>query len=149
MMQEPNIPDELRPLRLVAGYSIRRDGVVFRADGTSVTSVPLFRARRYARKDIEHDPLRESRSGVMHGRGDGESLVFDADGQRLVQWVRLPSKAERVSKLRGDGLSTFCGGSMEASGDTDACWYWLDDRDGVHLLFHGPSWAQHIWLRNY
>ena len=149
MNQTPETPNDLKPLGLIAGYDIRRDGVVFRADRTSVLSVPLFRARRYAKQAIEHDPLRKSRNGVLHGRGGGEPLVFDVEGKRMVIYLSLPSKAERKSKQRGDSWSTIRGANLEASGDTDAGWYWLTARDGAQLLLHGPSWAQHLWLRGY
>ncbi len=109
MTQEPNIPDERRPLRLVAGYSIRRDGVVFRdADGEMTKAFSLKQAREYATADLSFDPNRNKRQ--PWGPVRAEELVCEdviveistRDGRTerrvrstaVTRWVRLPAPEE-------------------------------------------------------
>jgi len=109
MMQEPNIPDELRPLRLVAGYSIRRDGVVFRdSDGEMTKAFSLKQAREYATADLSFDPNRTKRQPfgpvpaeelvcedwiveIPTGHGRTERRVRSTV---VTRWVRLPAPEE-------------------------------------------------------
>jgi hypothetical protein len=164
MKPEPNIPDDLRPLRLVPGYLISADGRVFRAkDCKAVKSLTLKEARREATAAIEFDAKRVNREPTDQKARERlaalkrillevgfvpqelESLVYDdCDGNRMVQWLRLPSKAEREPHYRSEAFivshAAFSGGPMFAAGNTEVGWYLLE-QDGALILFHGPSRA--------
>lgn len=132
------------PLKWADGYFLSRDGVVSRADGRALKDVPLAQARRYARQDIQHDPLREAASGVTHGRGGSEELVFMEDGACFVRLVRMMSEWERAQLSSEGASSAFVGFPMRAEGDTERGWYWLRADDGAWWLFHAPSYARHL-----
>jgi hypothetical protein len=64
----------------------------------------------------------------------------------MVQWVRLPNRAELEPLFKSDSLAVsnaWAGGaSMPAVGDTEAGWYRLEP-DGAVVVFHGASLAAH------
>jgi hypothetical protein len=76
-----------------------------------------------------------------YGPENGPPEVREA---KMVQWVRLPSKARRRPFSERPGCTVFhaepTGGSMPAVGDTSKGWYQLEP-DGALVLFHGPSLA--------
>ncbi len=132
------------PLKWADGYFLSHDGVVTRADGSALKAVPLVQARRYARQDIQHDPLREAASGVTHGRGGVDELVFVAEGVQRVHFVHLWPNAAREAMERGETVSGITGFTMPAVGDTEGGWYWMRANDGARCLFHGRSYARHL-----
>ncbi len=133
------------PLKWADGYFISHDGVVSRADGSTLKSVPLVQARRYARQSMQHDPLREAASGVTHGRGGMDELVFVEDGGQRVQFVQMWSNAAREAMERGETVSGITGFTMPAVGDTAGGWYWMRGNDGARCVFHAPSYAGHLF----
>lgn len=158
MKQEPNIPHGCRPLRLAKGYLISADGRVFRAkDGKAVRPLSLKEATRAAEAAIEFDRNRLSRQPL--GPVAPESLVYLGEGEvwrhdgtreihevQMVQWVRLPNRAE-LEPLFTDDSHTVShawagGGPMPAVGNTEAGWYRLEP-DGAVVVFHGASLAAH------
>ena len=136
------------PLKWADGYFISHDGVVSRADGRALKDVSLAQARQYARQDIQHDPLREAASGVTHGRGGWEELVFMEDGACFVRLVRMMSEAERTQVSSEGTSSAWVGLPMRAAGDTERGWYWMRADDGAWWLFHAPSYARHLLAAN-
>lgn len=145
MSEDNDIPNDLRPLRLVRGYLISADGRVFRSnDGKAVTALGLRDARGHAREAIDFDHYRMSRQPF--GALPPEQLVYMDREVQMVQWVRLPSKREREPRACGAHFTMssayFGGGPMLAAGDTLRLWYQLED-DGAKVLFHGPSLAAH------
>ena len=139
--------NERRPLGLIDGYSISRDGTVFRdSDGFVTASLSLKQARMHAKQAIEFDPHRIAATGQTMGRGGTEDLVFtDASGIR-VQWVRLPTKAERPTEELVP-VTYVGGGDSLGHGDPQTGWCWVRDAAGSMFLFHGPSRAEMIWSR--
>ena len=91
--------DERKPLLLIPGYSITRDGRVFAANsGREIASMSLSNAKRAARADPEFDPTLCKRRGMPTA-----TLVFgevvevlggNAYREKHVRWVRLPTPAE-------------------------------------------------------
>lgn len=136
-------------LKWATRYFLSHDGVVTRANGSKIGDCTLAQARDYARKDIRFDPLKEAKSGVPHGRGGEDSLVFLEHGEKRVELVRLMSPAERAALLGhapgGGTVTSQCGHDFPAEGDTESGWYYLRADDGAHWLFHGCSYARHLF----
>lgn len=141
-------PDRV-PLKWAARFFLSRDGIVTRADGRAVSALTLAQAQDYARRDIRFDPLREAKSRVPQGRHGDESLVFLSDGAKQVQLVRLMSPDERTLlhgyEPAGGMVASLCGHDVPAVGDTNFGWYFLRADDGAHWLFHGRSYASHLF----
>lgn len=146
--RHPDNPADRLPLKWASKHFISHDGIVSRADGSPLKDIPLAQARRYARQDIQHDPLRQAPSGVTHGRGGTEELAFVEDGRQMVRLVRLMSGDERA-RLSSEGASSaWVGCPMPAVGDIGRGWYWLRADDGARVLFHGSSYARHLSTAN-
>lgn len=158
MKPEPNIPDDLRPLRLVPGYLISADGRVFRAkDRKAVRPLSLKEATRAAEGSIDFDRNRLSRQPLgpvpperlvttdivedVFIRPDGTTIQRTREIE-VTQWVRLPSKREMEPLARGEAVAAFTSGPVPARGDTEAGWYRLEP-DGAVVVFHGASLAAH------
>jgi hypothetical protein len=135
--------DGRMPLAWASGYFLSHDGVVSRADGRALAAVTLAQARRYARQDIRHDPLRTAKSGVMQGRGGAEGLTGEEDGVQTVQFVRLKSGAELTQAENAGSVAFLPGFTMPAVGNVDQGWYWMRADDGAWCLLHGASYARH------
>jgi hypothetical protein len=142
------VPNRLQ-LKWATRFFLSRDGVVTRADGSVVRDCTLTKALDYARGDIRFDPLREAKSGVPHGRGGSDALVFVDDGEQRVEVVRLMAPDERSAldghPPAGGVVTSLCGHDLPAVGDTDRGWYYLRADDGAHWLFHGCSYARRLF----
>ena len=135
--------NERRPLGLIDGYSITRDGRVFNASTErEITALSYSAAKRYARADISHDPRRCERVGVP-----SEPLVYEdtvelrggnSFKERHVRWVRIPTKAEQnrhlsfaigqngkpaVRRLHSDGRSEWLDLDDEKAEGLQLCSY--------------------------
>jgi|Wag4MinimDraft_6_1082665.scaffolds.fasta_scaffold53724_2 hypothetical protein len=148
MNSEPTESAQRIPLPWASGRFISRDGVVSRADGTALKDIPLFQARQYARKSIDHDPPRKSVSGVPHGRGGFEALVALEDGTQVVRTLRLLAHHERAQLANEGAVSMFMPEPIRAEGNVESGWYWMRADDGAFWLFHGPSYAMHLLTAN-
>jgi hypothetical protein len=133
------------PLQWAAGYFISHDGVVTRADGRPLKDIPLAEARQRARRDISHDPVRMSASGVTHGRGGTESLVFVEDGTRMAAFVVLKPKDAREAMESDGAVATWLAGHAHpAVGDIERGWYFVRGDDEGWRVFHGRSYAARV-----
>ena len=133
----PGAPRRMQ-LKWAERWFISSDGTVSRADGTPAKAISLAQALRYARKDIQHDPTR-------HGM---ESLVFERGGDAMVRLVQLRTPSANAAFDEGESVSWLAGFSMLAVGDTESGWYFIRGEDGAHRLFHGASYARHIFSVN-
>ena len=142
---QPNQPPQRWPLQWAAGYFISHDGIVTRADGRLLQDIPLAEARQRARRDLSHDPVRVSASGVRHGRGGAESLLFVEDGAWMAAFVVLKPKDAREA-LESDGAATSwnAGHANPAVGDIERGWYFVRGDDEGWRVFHGRSYAASV-----
>lgn len=160
MMQEPNIPDELRPLGLARGYLISADGRVFnertRREAKSQT---LREARIWARQSITFDPTRlkqcdgpaadelvcEEVVAVRFRPGSPERF---AETAKVTRWVRI---------VPHDGVCLDRGPDGEPAwrrDHADGRVEWIEDRPDIvrceivdgHFPAHGDTGKQWYFL---